>query len=153
MASKKDQEKQAAVGLLIEAGIDFENAVMAVEKKAAELEKAAIANLVAGYMGAKPGDKFGGTVLGGGIGGAVGGATLGAFMHKVNPVLGATGALAGSVAGGFYGGKAYSAMKHHGEKNHEHEAEKKAAVDMLIERGVDFDTAVELVAAKAAELA
>jgi hypothetical protein len=33
----KDQEKQAAVGLLVEAGVDFDNAVDLVEKKAAEL--------------------------------------------------------------------------------------------------------------------
>lgn len=34
---KKDQEKQAAVGLLINAGIDFDTAVNLVEKKAAQL--------------------------------------------------------------------------------------------------------------------
>ena len=37
MTNKKNQEKQAAVGLLIEAGVDFESAVSMVEKKAAQL--------------------------------------------------------------------------------------------------------------------
>jgi hypothetical protein len=37
MQKKKDQEKQAAVNLLIESGLDFESAVTLVEKKAAEL--------------------------------------------------------------------------------------------------------------------
>lgn len=37
MTKKKDQEKQAAVGLLIEAGINFDTAVNLVEKKAAQL--------------------------------------------------------------------------------------------------------------------
>jgi hypothetical protein len=144
--SKKntDQEKQAAVSLLVDAGIDFNNAVELVEKKASELEKTAVANLVAGYMGAKKGDKVGGTILGGGIGGALGAAAGGA-LGAINPGLGAAGALTGLVAGGYYGGKAYSAMKHSGEK--------KAAVDMLIERGVDFDTAVSLVNEKAAQFA
>lgn len=111
------QEKQAAVGLLIDSGVDFDSAVELVEKKAAEIEKAAVAHLVAGYMGARNGDKVGGTILGGGIGGSLG---AGAGAEVGNKLAGPKGAIAGGiaglVAGGFYGGKAYSAIKHHGEK-------------------------------------
>lgn len=110
-----DQEKQAAVGLLIESGVDFDSAVQMVEKKASELEKAAIAHLVAGYMGARKGDKVGGTILGGGVGGTLGAGAGMVAGSKLGPNGAALGALAGAVAGGFYGGKAYSAMKHHGE--------------------------------------
>lgn len=154
MTKNNDQEKQAAVGLLVETGVDFEDAVKMVEKKASEMEKSAIANLVAGYMGARDGDKLGGTILGGGIGGSLGagaGVALGHGLH--NPHLAGLAGTAGLVAGGFYGGKLYSNMKHHNDPKPEHEAEKKAAVGLLIERGVDFETAVSLVEQKAAELA
>lgn len=146
----KDQEKQAAVGLLVESGVDFDSAVQMVEKKASELEKAAFVGLATGYMAAKKGDKVGGTLLGGGIGGEVVGARAGATLGaKLGGGKGALiGALTGDAIGGHYGGKLYSHLKHIGS----HEIEKKAAVGLLIEQGVDFDTAVALVSQKAAEL-
>jgi hypothetical protein len=144
---KQNQEKQAAVGLLVETGLDFDTAVELVEKKASELEKTAITNVLGGYLGAKKGDKVGGTATGFVTG-----------SLAATPALHATGGnmaagLAAAGVGGYLGGKLYSHLKHMGDKKPHRETEKKAAVGMLIEQGLDFETAVKLVEKKAAELA
>jgi hypothetical protein len=136
---KKYQEKAAhAVNMLIDQGVDFETAADLVMEKVA-FNAAGLAGDVAvgaglGAIVAGKGHRSDGAKAG-----AVGGAISHAAFHVTkNPYV----ALGGLV------GTGYAAKKYAESKKHE----KQAAVNALVDNGIDFDTAVDLVESKAQEL-
>lgn len=152
------QEKTAAVAALVESGIDFDDAVDLVKAAAAELDfehdqqvkQAALEELMdqgidfdSAVEMVKEAGVTGSVVRGfnsakKAVPGAAANAKRGAGRHfaehKGRYAAGAGGAAAGAAAGYAVG------------------REKKAALDMLVDNGVDFDTAVNLVEAKSYEL-
>lgn len=156
---EEDQQiKQAAMNELLDAGVDFELAA-AMVKQASKLTaaKQAVGNAVglahaygtaaketvkatAANAARKAGNAYGTAHAYGTAAKEYAKATgQHALAHiKANPKAYAAGAAGAAALGG---GAAYALGR-----------EKKAAVDMLIENGVDFDTAVDLVNAKADEI-
>jgi hypothetical protein len=176
----EDQEKAAAVSALVESGYDFEESVNLVKAASDELDfehdqhikQAALNELIdsgvdfdyavsmvkeagAGALATRLGRRA--TVAGGRAGQAVGGAGkrlmadakeipsqvrgLGTAPRMASSALGRNTAVRAAAGTAVVGTGAYALGR-----------EKKAAVDGLIEAGVDFDTAVNLVNAKADEL-
>lgn len=178
------QEKKAALDELIEAGVDYDQAVdMIKEAEEAETKKksnhllasTAVSTLLpAGGLYspaiqdkliamdhdkemapgaisrnlAGVGRSIGYGLLGAAGAGLAGGALGGALKKSQGAAkLGGTlGAGLGGLAGDIYGKKV------HGESLNKLYAEKKAAMDELLEAGVDFDTAVDLIKQAEAEL-
>lgn len=162
-------EKQAAeaVNMLMAEGVDFDSATdLVMEKIAGTAMDIAfsgysnaernVANQY-GHEGPRGGWVSDGVnnvvphmqaVAGGLAGGIVGlgaGARLGNVVNR--PGLGAlAGYLLGSAAG------MTPVLKYQANKLHEKYREKQAAVNMLLENGLDFDSAVQLVNDKASEL-
>jgi tetratricopeptide (TPR) repeat protein len=144
-----EMQKRAALSELLEAGVDYDQAVELV-KEAAEgiVDKAKkylpAAGLVAGAaVGAKLGAPLGGKLAvkaftkGVTDADALVRAKLGGLL--LGPVVGANlGMIAGGTAG-LYAGKKLKAV------DHDFEMQKRAALSELLEAGIDYDQAVELV--------
>jgi hypothetical protein len=127
---EKYREKQAAVNMLVEEGLDFDSAVDLVMEKSAFLLGAAT-----GALSSRDGHRWGG-------------AGVGALASLPGAAVGHH--LGGGIVGNIGGQLAAAAVAGHlyGEKHRE----KQAAVNMLVEEGLDFDSAVSLVDHKASEL-
>ena len=175
---EQDQHtKQAAVASLMDRGVDFDSAVALVKQANATggdiargyMSPAWMQNHIASQYGqagnegvganvgahAKGTLRAGGRMLAEGAGSAVAGAGLGALaakaVGKAAPVGAALGGLAGYYGGVIHGG--HASLKNQANEAHaQYGREKQAAVAGLTRAGVDFDTAVGLVNAKAQEL-
>jgi hypothetical protein len=182
MSKNINLEKQAAVGMLVEQGVDFDTAVNLVNAKAEEMQKeagdklrgvvspawmenhiakehgkegpkGALANVKSHLKGSirASGRGFAEAIGGGAVGAAAGAGVAALTRGKVHPTTGAAvGGYVGYNAGGIHG--MTKSLGNQSKEMHEKYREKQAAVDMLIEHGMDFDTAVDLVQAKADEL-
>jgi hypothetical protein len=144
-----EREKAAAVSSLVNDGYDFESAVEMVKAAAEELEYEETMQIKQAALGAllDRGVDFDTAVdmvkKAGALVPAAGRAmTAAGGAAKKGLSRGAKMAIGAGVAGAA-GGAALAAKRSH---------EKKAALDALVESGVDFDQALELVNAKAAQI-
>ena len=107
-----------------------------------EMAKGAFGRNLAG-IGRNVGYSIAGGVGAGAVGGVAGKLLKGTLGRDIGVVAGMG---LGSLAGSIYG------KKRHGEELNKLYAEKKAAMNELLESGVDFDTAVDLIKQAEAEL-
>jgi hypothetical protein len=145
---KKYQEKAAhAVNMLIDQGVDFETAADLV------MEKVALWGTIGGAVAGGKDHRWGGAGIGL-VGDVINGQML---QHRVHPGVAALASVAGIYGAHKYGQKtrAKDEAEEIAKAKRIHDAihqEKQAAVNSLVDKGIDFDTAVDLVDSKAQEL-